>query len=139
METKKIKISVIIPSFNTKQLLRQCLSSLDKKMELIVIDNDSTDGSQRIVESEFPQVKLIKNSKNLGYGAANNQGIKAAKGDYLLFLNSDTIIKNNAPSKMAGYLASNPQIGVLGCRLLNKDGSRQASAGWFPSLPVVIM
>ena len=139
METKKIKISVIIPSFNTKQLLHQCLSSLDKKLELIVVDNGSTDGSQKMVESDFPQVKLIKNSKNLGYGAANNQGIKVAKGDYLLFLNSDTIVKNNAPSKMVDYLASNPQIGVLGCRLLNKDGSRQASAGWFPNLPIAFI
>ena len=139
METEKIKISVIIPSFDTKQLLNQCLSSLDKKLELVVIDNSSTDGTQEMVESDFPQVKLIKNSNNLGYGAANNQGIKVSKGDYLLFLNSDTIVKNNAPLKMANYLVKNPQIGALGCRLLNKDGSWQASAGWFPSLRVVFI
>jgi hypothetical protein len=142
METKKIKsksVSIIIASFNTKALLKKCLASIKGGEEIIVVDNGSTDGSTQMVEKEFPKVKLIKNQKNLGFGAANNQGMKAAQGDYLLLLNSDTLIKDEAPLKMASFLAQNPQAGVVGCRLLNPNGTRQASAGPFPSLKVTFV
>jgi len=147
MENKKIKkpvavemkISIIILSWNTKSLLHDCLKSLKGDGEVIVVDNGSTDGSVQMVQKEFPRVKLIKNQKNLGFGAANNQGIKAAQGDYLLLLNSDTVVKNDAPLKMAEFLSENPQVGVVGCRLLNPDGSLQPSAGPFPSLGVTFM
>lgn len=132
----KMKISIIILSWNTKSLLRDCLKSLKGDGEIIVVDNNSSDGSVQMVQTEFPKVKLILNKKNLGYGAANNQGIKMAKGDYLLLLNSDTVVKDEAPLKMAEFLAQNPQAGVVGCCLLNKDGSLQPSAGPFPSLGV---
>lgn len=137
MGTPKVKVSIIILSWNTKQLLRNCLKSLkDMAVETIVVDNGSTDGSPMMVAKEFPQVKLIKNKKNLGFGAANNQGMKAATGDYLLLLNSDTIIKDQAPLKMAAFLTKNPKAGVVGCCLLNSDGSLQFSAGPFPNLKV---
>jgi len=138
METKKIKkaISIIIVSFNTKALLKKCLDSIKGNHEIIVVDNASTDGSAKMVKENFPKVKLIVNKKNLGFGAANNQGIKTASGDYLLLLNSDTVVINDAPLKMADFLASNQQIGVVGCRLLNPDGSLQPSAGPFPNLKV---
>lgn len=147
METKKIKkpafvemkISIIIVSWNTKLLLRDCLKSLKGNWEVIVVDNGSTDGSVQMLQKEFPKVKLIRNQKNLGFGAANNQGIKVADGDYLLLLNSDTVVKNDAPLKMADFLSKNPKAGVVGCRLLNPDGSLQPSAGPFPSLRVALV
>lgn len=134
-----MKISIIIISWNTKSLLRDCLNSLKGNEEIIVVDNASSDGSPQMVQKEFPKVKLIKNQKNLGFGAANNQGIKVASGDYLLLLNSDTVVKNDAPLKMAGFLSENSQAGVVGCRLLNSDGSLQPSAGPFPGLGVTFV
>jgi len=137
MGSPKVKVSIIILSWNTKQLLRNCLKSLKgMAVETIVVDNGSTDDSPAMVTKEFPQVKLIKNKKNLGFGAANNQGMKVANGDYLLLLNSDTIVKGGAPLKMATFLARNPKAGAVGCRLLNSDGSLQPSAGPFPNLKV---
>jgi len=147
METKKInksvsgemKISIIILSWDTKSLLHDCLKSLKGNNEIIVVDNGSTDDSPQMVQKEFPEVKLIKNLKNLGFGAANNQGMKVAQGDYLLLLNSDTVVGKDAPLKMATFLAENPQVGAVGCRLLNSDGSLQPSAGPFPSLGVAFV
>jgi len=137
------KISVIILSWNTKKLLGDCLRSLKGLgHEIIVVDNGSTDGSVKMLkklQSQNPQMKTIFNQKNLGYGAANNQGMRVAKGDYFLLLNSDTVVKNNAPLKMAEFLSKNPQVGVVGCRLLNPDGSLQPSAGPFPHLGVVFI
>ena len=136
MENKEIKISIIIPSWNTKDLLKNCLKSLGFLYEIIVVDNNSTDGTVKMIEKEFPHVLLIKNKKNVGFGAANNQGMRKAKGDYLLLLNSDTIIKDKAPLAMAQYLKDNSDVGVIGPKLLNKDGSLQASAGPFPNLKI---
>jgi len=141
MAEKKI-ISIIILSWNTKKLLRDCLQSiyaLDPKpytLEIIVVDNGSTDGSPKMVKKKFPKAILIKNKKNLGYGAGNNQGMRKAKGDYFLLLNSDTIVKNKAPAKMAQFLNQHPEVGVIGCKLLNQDGSDQPSFGPFPNLLV---
>ena len=137
MAEKKVdkSVSIIILSWNTKELLKNCLESLkDLKVEIIVVDNDSTDGSPQMVEGEFPKVKLIKNQKNLGFGAGNNQGMKMAKGDYFLLLNSDTVVKDKAPLKMVEFLAKNKEVGAVGCKLLNSDGSPQPSAGPFPNL-----
>jgi len=140
MGSPKVKVSIIILSWNTKQLLRNCLKSLKgMAVEIIVVDNGSTDGSPAMVAKEFPQVKLIRNKKNLGFGAANNQGMKAAEGDYLLLLNSDTVVKDEAPLKMATFLAKHPEAGAVGCRLLNSDGSLQPSAGPFPDLKVSVV
>ena len=134
MAEKNVKVSIIILSFNTKELLRNCLESLKDNQEIIVVDNGSTDGSPQMVEGEFPKVKLIKNQKNLGFGAGNNQALRQAQGEYILLLNSDTLVKNNAPLKMAEFLAKHPGVGVVGCKLLNPDGGPQPSAGPFPNL-----
>lgn len=139
MAKEKI-ISIIILSWNTKKLLRDCLQSIHSSgpnpynIEVIVVDNGSTDDSPKMVAQEFPQAVLIKNKKNLGFGAGNNQGMKKAKGDYFLILNSDTIIKNRASVKMAQFLDQHPEVGVVGSKLLNQDGSSQPSHGSFPSL-----
>jgi len=136
MEAEKVKVSIIILSFNTKELLRNCLESLKSlDMEIMVVDNGSTDGSLQLLDSlNWPNLKVIKNKKNLGYGAGNNQALSLSKGEYILLLNSDTIVKDEAPLKMAKFLESHPKVGVLGCKLLNPDGSVQPSAGPFPNL-----
>jgi GT2 family glycosyltransferase len=155
MAEKKVKVSIIILSFNTKELLKKCLESLNNLVaEIIVVDNGSSDGSVKMIESVISNqqsvaskkkepnpnhqspitICLIKNKRNLGYGAGNNQGMKIAKGEYFLLLNSDTIVKNNAPLKMAQFLDKHPEVGVLGCKLLNHDGSPQPSVGPFPNL-----
>jgi len=139
----KNKISIVILSWNTKKLLEACLKSLKNLgVEVIVVDNGSTDSSVEMLEklkSDWPGLKTIFNKKNLGYGAGNNQGIKIAKGDYILLLNSDTVVENKAPLRMAEFLSQNPSVGVVGCRLLNPDGTLQPSAGPFPSLGVVFV
>jgi GT2 family glycosyltransferase len=150
MEAKKIKVSIIIPNWNTKKLLKRCLESLkwgvrSGRWEVVVVDNGSSDGSVKMMEkwwsatrrkdtTSTTSLKIIRNRTNLGFGAANNQGMRIAKGDYFLLLNSDTIVKNSAPLKMAQFLDKHPEVGVVGCKLLNPDGSSQPSAGPFPNL-----
>ena len=97
----KIDVSVIIVNYNTKLLLQNCLDSVysqtgDIFFEVIVSDNGSTDGSIEMVKVNFPNVILIENNTNLGFGTANNRGLKIAQGKYILYLNSDTVLKNNA-------------------------------------------
>jgi len=139
MAKKKI-ISIIILSWNTKKILENCLQSLFNfkydpyELEVIVVDNASTDSSPAMIKEKFKQVKLIENQENLGFTKGNNQGMKKARGDYLLILNSDTLIKDKAPIKMARFLENNDQVGVVGCKLLNSDGTNQPSYGPFPNL-----
>lgn len=94
-------VSIIIVNYNTKELTRNCLRSIfdqtkDVDFEVIVSDNGSTDGSIEMIRAEFPQVILIENNANLGFGAANNRGLKIARGKYVFYLNSDTVLLNNA-------------------------------------------
>lgn len=133
-----IDLSVIIVSYNAKDYLLNCLKSLDQKFEIIVVDNASTDGSTEEIKKSFPQVKIIKNKKNLGFAKANNQGIKQASGRYILLLNPDTKILDNAISKMINWMDNNPKAAVSTCQLLNEDGSLQPTGGFFPTLPRLI-
>jgi len=116
---KKVDLSVIILSYNTKDLLRNCLQSVfssklnSSKVEAIVVDNASSDGSARMVEREFPQVNLIQSKKNLGFAGGNNLGFKKSKGRYILFLNSDTEVVREAFVKMITFFDKNPKIGAL--------------------------
>ena len=115
---KKIDLSIIILSYNTKELLKKCLYSLQKtkrrhyQVEIIVVDNASDDGSPEMVEKEFPEIKLIKSKKNLGYAGGNNLGLKKAQGEYFLFLNSDTEIDEEALVKMMKFMKENPKTGA---------------------------
>ncbi|KKR32300.1 MAG: Glycosyltransferase/rhamnosyltransferase [Candidatus Gottesmanbacteria bacterium GW2011_GWC2_39_8] len=134
-----IRLSVIIVSFNTKTLLSNCLSSLVKYydpsfFEVIVVDNNSTDGSPEMVVRDFPQFKLIKNNENKGYAKANNTGIYKAKGKFILLLNSDTEFTDGNLSKSVRFMEDHPKTGALGVKLINADGSLQYSAGYFPVL-----
>lgn len=135
-----INISVIIVSFNTKKLLRKCLASIEKmetgdwRLETIVIDNASFDGSPEMIKKEFSQVKLIANKKNQGFAKANNQALQQAQGEYCLLLNSDTEVKSESLEKLIEFAQNHPEAGVIGARLLNPDGSIQPSAYHFPTL-----
>jgi GT2 family glycosyltransferase len=125
-----VDLSIIIINWNTKALLKDCLCSVfcetkDISFEVIVVDNGSTDGSAMSIRQNFPNVRLIENQKNLGYSAANNQGIKLSKGRYICLLNSDTVILENAISKLTNFLDEKPEIGAATCLLLNPDGSPQ--------------
>lgn len=121
-----MKLSIIIVNWNTKDLLRNALESLYKETnnfdyEVIIIDNNSFDGSVEMVKEVFPDVLLIQNKENLGFSKANNQGLKKAKGDYLMLLNSDVIVLDQAINKLVDYLDKHPDICMVGPKLLNKD------------------
>lgn len=135
-------LSIIILSYNTQEILINCLKSIfsekvNLKFEVIVVDNASSDGSVEAVKQKFPNVILIKNQENLGYAKGNNQGFKKSKGKYVLFLNSDTLVKGQALKILVDYLESCPNVQAVGPKLLNKDGTIQSSVGYFPSLSVV--
>jgi GT2 family glycosyltransferase len=125
--------SAVIVNYCTKFLLEACLTSIEESgapdLEIIVVDNHSTDGSAEMVRGEFPEVRVIENSENLGFSRANNQGIKVARGKYILTLNSDTLVRPGAVEAMAGFMDGHPKAGGVGCRLLNADGSIQPSVG----------
>jgi N-acetylglucosaminyl-diphospho-decaprenol L-rhamnosyltransferase len=120
------EVSVIIVSWNTKDILLDCLRSLYAQtaatIQVIVVDNASSDGSADAVETEFPQATLIRSDENLGFAKGNNRGLEVANGRYILYLNPDTIILDGAVDKMIHYLGANPSIGVLGPHTYNADG-----------------
>ena len=132
-------VSIIIVNWNTKGLLRDCLSSVyehagEVDYEIIVIDNASTDGSAGMVKNDFRQVILIENSENRGFAAANNQGMVVAKGRYVLLLNSDTVVLDNSIANTMRFAEENPQAAVTGCRVLNPDRTLQRTCFMFPSI-----
>jgi GT2 family glycosyltransferase len=131
-------LSVIIISFNTRDTTLKCLRSVfahqdGVALEVIVVDNASADGSADAIAAEFPQVVLIRNGENAGFGAANNVAMKQAKGDNFLLLNSDAFLTPGALPAMLKALEDQPKVGVVGPRLLNADGSLQRSCYRFPS------
>ncbi len=132
-------LSVVILNWNTCALLEKCLRALvcpqrDIDVEIIVVDNASGDNSREMVRREFPQVNLIANPKNTGFGAGNNVALPQARGRYVLFLNSDTVVIDGALTSMVQYADANPDIGILGPKLLNGDGSLQYSCRRYPNL-----
>jgi hypothetical protein len=134
-----MKLSIIIVNWNTKTHLKWCLYYVYRRtrridFEIFVVDNASKDNSAEMVEKGFPEVNLIRNKKNLGFAKANNQAIKKAKGEYILLLNSDTKILDQALVKMVELMDKNARVGILGCKLLNPDGTLQPSCRRFPSL-----
>lgn len=143
-KNKNIDVTVAIVNWNSKEILRDCLNSLlkqtkDINYEIIISDNASTDGAQEMIEKEFPQVKLLKNEGNLGFAKANNRSIRIAKGKYVLLLNPDTIFIENSIKRIFDFMENNPEIGISGCQLLNKDKTIQPSAGYFYSIVKVMM
>lgn len=133
-------VSIIIVSFNTKKLTLECIASLTtfvkSSYEVIVVDNASEDGTVAALSKltrKYKSLQIIKNKDNKGFAAANNQGIEIAKGEYVLLLNSDTYLSQDAISPIVRHFQKNPLLGVASCQLQNKDGSLQASGGFFPT------
>jgi len=132
-------ISVVVLSWNDKQYLAACLQSLlDSKtartMEVIVVDNASTDGSPEMVEALFPGVKIIRNAENLGFPKGNNVGVRASRGKYVYLLNSDIKVLDGCMDALADYLDQNPKVGMVGPKILNRDLTHQSSCRRFPTL-----
>ena len=159
-------LSIIIVNWNVCELLRRCLHSAFQlplsnlqppasnfqpptpnfqlptsnfQTEVIVVDNASSDGSVAMVEAEFPQVRLMANSENVGFTVGNNQGIAISRGRYILLLNPDTEIVGDALATMVEYLDDHPRAGALGPKLLNPDGSIQSSRRRFPTLATAFL
>lgn len=144
----KPDLSIIIVSYNTKKITENCIKSVVKSLrnskllyEIIVVDNGSTDGTVerfRNLDLGFKNLKFIENKENLGFGKANNQGAKIAKADCILFLNSDTVILDNAIERLFNFFKQNANnIHFTGAKLFNKDMTPQPSCGPFYTLPVV--
>ncbi len=134
-----VDLSVIIVNWNTCDLLAGCLRSVYETagrihLEVIVVDNGSTDGSVEMVCREFPQVKLMLNANNVGFARANNQALARSRGRYVLLLNSDTRLLPGALEESLRHMEEHPRAGLVGVRLLNGDGSFQASYTPFPTL-----
>ena len=132
-------VSVIIVSYNTCELTRNCIYSVIEKTEdvdyeVIVVDNASSDGSVEMIKTTFPQVKVIEEKNNWGFGKANNIGAGNATGDYLFLLNSDTLLVNNAIKILYEYMQSNPKTGICGGQLVDLEGHNINSHGPYPSV-----
>jgi GT2 family glycosyltransferase len=134
-----VKRSIIIVSYNVRDLILKCLQSIfreDEKgdIEVIVVDNNSSDDSLLHIKTLFPQVVLIENKHNLGFSEANNQGLRIAQGQFIFLLNPDTEISENTLPLLEVYLENNPQTSIVVPRLLNSDKSIQDSAWKDPRL-----
>ena len=123
-------VSIIIVNYNTKDLLKECIDSIYEQtkeitFEIIVSDNGSSDGSIEMLKNYFPSVIIIENNANLGFGAANNRGLKIAHGKYIFYLNSDTVLLNNAVKCFFDFweqASDKDSIGAIGANLLNENG-----------------
>jgi hypothetical protein len=134
-----MKLSIVIINWNDKKVLPDCLQSIYKgthkvDFEVIVSDNGSTDDSLEYVRKNHPQVIILENKQNLGFARGNNTGITAAKGEYILILNPDTVIHDNAFDTWIEWADKHPEAGAFGCRVLNADGSFQNPARPFPTI-----
>ncbi|MCX7981276.1 MAG: glycosyltransferase family 2 protein [Syntrophales bacterium] len=128
-----MKVSIIIVSYNTADLTKACLESLrlaHGEKEICVVDNASTDGSVEMIKTLFPEVTLIVNNRNIGFGAANNQALACTEGDYIIFLNPDTVVDPAAIEEAVQFMDENPHIGIAGAHILNPDGSDQESVSY---------
>jgi GT2 family glycosyltransferase len=139
MKVSDVDISAVILSWNGRQYLETCLMSLEQAkgdccLEVIVVDNASSDGSAEMVRCKFPGVKLIQNQENLGFAGGNNIGIKASSGRYVCLINSDIKLLKGCLQGLLNYMEQNPNIGILGPKILNADLTHQSSCRSFPGL-----
>lgn len=133
----KYDLSVVIVNWNTKGLLRKCLKSVYAQaatmtFEVFVVDNGSADGSADMVETEFPEARLVRNIENVGFAKANNQAIKLTKGRYILLLNTDTVLLDGSLQTMVRSMDQHPDAGAAGCKLVNEQGALEYSCRSFP-------
>jgi GT2 family glycosyltransferase len=138
-ESRKVTVSVIIASWNTREYLMQCLASLSTEacrypMEVIVVDNASSDGSANAVASSYPGVRLIRNTENLGFAKANNIGFAASRGHYICLVNSDVKVLPHCLTRLVDFCEAYPNVGMAGPRIFGRDGKLQRSCRGFPNL-----
>jgi GT2 family glycosyltransferase len=128
------ELSIVIVNYDDRAHLPACLSSLEKAVsglsaEVILVDNQSGDGSPELVRSLFPWVRLIENDKNVGYPQANNIGFRQSHGEYVLFLNTDTVVPAAAPAALLAEIKARPEVGAVGPTLVHENGRFQVSFG----------
>ena len=134
-----VMVSVVIVSWNARNFLAQCLESLscaggDYSMEVLVVDNASTDGAPEYIEANYPGVRLIRNDSNQGFAKANNTGIRLCRGKYIALINSDVEVLGNCITTLVAYCEANPEVGMVGPRIIGGDGKLQRSCRGFPCL-----
>lgn len=139
MSTMPLDLAVILVSWNTRELILACLAALpaalgDLRATIWVVDNGSHDGSTAAIRAQFPTVRLIENTQNGGFAAANNQALRASAGRYALLLNSDTVPEPGSIEQLVRFADATPRAGLVGGLLLNPDGSFQYSFADFPTL-----
>jgi len=138
IQTHPCDISVIIVSYNTAHLLHEALTALrvsasQFSVQIIIVDNASTDESVALIRRDFPNCHLIENRVNVGFGRANNQALEILTGRYVLLLNTDAFIAPDTISTTVNFMDSNPECGILGVKLTGRDGTLQPSARYFPT------
>lgn len=136
-------LSVLLVNYNDKKHLAPCLTSLKGQLEgipheIIVVDNNSSDGSQKFIQESYPDVRLLCNSENVGFARANNRGLQECRGEFILLLNTDTVVMPDAIDILMTAIRSSPGTGAVGPALLMKEGQYQVSFGrkvsFFPEL-----
>lgn len=132
-------LTISVVNWNTHDLLANCLETVEQNkgaldVEIIVVDNASSDGSQEMVQKRFPHVILVENQENLGFARANNQALAQSQGRYILLLNSDTLLQPGSLLAMVSFMDSHPEVGIVGAELINRDGSIQVSWAEFPGI-----
>ena len=132
-------LSVVIVSFNTRDMLRECLRSVYRatgslRVQVIIVDNASIDGSPAMVADEFPDALVLRSEVNLGFGRANNLGFQSVRGRYAVLLNSDAFLTPGSLELSVAHIEANPQVVIGGGRLVGSDGSLQPSARMFPTV-----
>lgn len=132
-------LSIIIVNYKVRELLLNCLQSIytttkDVELDIIVVDNASGDGSVEEIRKRFPQVRIIANSLNVGFAAANNQAMPLVRGKYILLLNPDTIVHPGTIKKLFEFIYKNKNVGIVGCKLIKLNGEIQYSVRTFPSI-----
>jgi GT2 family glycosyltransferase len=133
--------TVVIVSYNCRQALQTCLLTLTSAGEpppILVVDNGSTDGTAEMIARDFPAVQLLQNTRNHGFAAACNQGIRACASDFILLLNPDTMLRPATLQKLTDTMRAQPNIGACGPRVLNTEGSLQPSCRRFPTLGAMV-
>jgi GT2 family glycosyltransferase len=135
---QRTDLTVVVVSYNTIALLDRMFGTLNAargnlELQIIVVDNASRDGSAAYLRTKYPDVELIENSVNVGFGRANNQAIPRAKGRYILLLNTDAFVAPDSLSRTIKYMEANPRCGVLGVKLVGSDGSLQPCCRYFPT------
>jgi N-acetylglucosaminyl-diphospho-decaprenol L-rhamnosyltransferase len=131
-------VSVIVVNYNTAHLLDRLMSTLENgrgalTLQVIVVDNASRDGSADLLRRRYPNVELIENAMNVGFGRANNQALERARGRHVLLLNTDAFVAADTLPKTVEFMEAHPECGVLGARLVGEDGSLQPSCRYFPT------